>query len=238
MRIPRSRGAVSGVMLIVLGAWGALVPLVGPYFDFVIGNDAAWDLTRDRFWLSVLPGAVAVLGGLVLLRSANRATAAAGTWLGLAAGAWFVTGEQFSQLWNDGQSIAGEALGGTGQRVFEQLAYFDGLGVLIIAFSGLALGRLAVRSVRDAELAREAELAERAAEDRDGDDRVHDPDEATRLRDTRESGRFEREAAPVATTSTSTAPPTTDTVSAADRVRAAATENEQRRGFLRGRSDR
>src|SRR5260370_1257056 len=33
-RIPRSRGAVSGVLLILLGAWGALVPFVGSYFGY------------------------------------------------------------------------------------------------------------------------------------------------------------------------------------------------------------
>ena len=33
MRIPRSRGAVSGLLLIVLGAWSALIPFIGPSFD-------------------------------------------------------------------------------------------------------------------------------------------------------------------------------------------------------------
>jgi hypothetical protein len=30
--IRRSRGAVSGVALILLGLWGGLAPFVGPYF--------------------------------------------------------------------------------------------------------------------------------------------------------------------------------------------------------------
>ena len=58
MRIARSRGAVSGLLLILLGAWGALVPFVGPYFDFAFSPDEPWAWTDARGWLEVLPGAV------------------------------------------------------------------------------------------------------------------------------------------------------------------------------------
>ena len=34
MRIPRSRGAASGLLVMLLGLWGALIPFVGPAFDF------------------------------------------------------------------------------------------------------------------------------------------------------------------------------------------------------------
>ena len=34
LHMPRSRGAVSGLLLIILGVWGALIPFVGPYFHF------------------------------------------------------------------------------------------------------------------------------------------------------------------------------------------------------------
>ena len=75
MRIPRSRGAVSGLLLVILGAWGALAPLIGPSFNLTIGPDTTFDMTAGRFWLSVLPGVVVALGGLMTLLSANRATA-------------------------------------------------------------------------------------------------------------------------------------------------------------------
>jgi hypothetical protein len=203
MRIPRSRGAVSGVLLIILGLFGALIPLVGPYFDFTIDADGAWSFTDSHLWLSVLPGAVAVLGGLVLLRSANRATAMLGSWLGLAAGAWLVVGDE----------VSGLAVSEAGR--WEHLAAFEGLGALIGAVAAFALGRLAVRSVRDAELAREAELA-----DRDGDG-VADVEPS---RPTRETGRFDRDetvvAGPATTAATTDGTTTrTDTLSAADHVR-------------------
>ncbi len=54
-RIPRRRGVATGVFLVMLGLWGALIPFVGPYFDYQIGTTSTWDWSIDRFWLSVLP---------------------------------------------------------------------------------------------------------------------------------------------------------------------------------------
>lgn len=167
MRVPRSRGAVSGVLLMILGAWGALVPLIGHYFNLVVGPDKAWDLTTGRLWLSLLPGVVVFLGGLLLTLSADRASGGFGAWLALVGGVWFVIGQEMSELWNHGVSQAGPALGGTGKRVLEQLAYFDALGALIIALAAFALGRLAVRSVRDVEYARARDRDRDGVDDRD-----------------------------------------------------------------------
>jgi hypothetical protein len=182
MRIPRSRGAVSGLLLMILGAWGALVPFIGPYFDLVIGPDDTWNWSSDRFWLSVVPGIVAFVGGLILMQSAHRGGAGLGAWMGILAGAWFALGPLISRLWtSDGASALGQPAGGTNRQVLEMLVMYSGLGVLITAVAAFALGRLAVRSVRDVELARERELeAERertaavpVVRDRDRD---RDPD--------------------------------------------------------------
>ena len=90
--MPRSRGAASGFLLILLGIWGALVPFVGPYFDFAFTPDQEWAWTAARGWLEVLPGAATALGGFLLLSSRNRFTAMMGGWLTVFAGAWFVVG--------------------------------------------------------------------------------------------------------------------------------------------------
>jgi hypothetical protein len=153
MRIPRTRGAVSGVLLMILGAWGALVPFIGHYLNLAVGPDTAWQWTAGHGWLSVLPGAVVFLGGLLLLAARTRPTGAFGAWLGIAGGAWFVIGQFMSELWNHGVPQTGVFHGGTGHRVAEQMLYFTGLGALIVAIAAFALGRLAVRSVRDVELA-------------------------------------------------------------------------------------
>jgi hypothetical protein len=158
MRVARTRGAVGGVVIALLGLWGALIPFVGPSFSYVVGPDQSWHWTAGRFWLSVLPGIVAIVGGLLLATSARRPTASFGALLGVAAGAWFVVGPTVSELWNHGVSQAGVAHGAKGVRVLEQLGYFSALGALILYFAAAALGRLSVRSVRDVELA-EADTA-------------------------------------------------------------------------------
>lgn len=152
MRIPRSRGAASGFLLILLGLWGALIPFLGPYFDFAFTPDQPWTWTNARGWLEVLPGAVTVVGGLLMLMSRNRATASLGAWLTVAAGAWFVIGRALAGLLGLGN--AGTPVAGTDtKRVWLELTYFYGLGALIVFLGALALGRLSVRSVRDVEYA-------------------------------------------------------------------------------------
>src|SRR5436190_749742 len=102
MRIPRSKGAICGLSLVVLGAWGAIVPLVGPYFNWFFGKDDAWNFAAGQWWLSIVPGLVTLLGGVLLLAADRRRNAALGSWLAAAGGAWFVVGATVSQLWNDG----------------------------------------------------------------------------------------------------------------------------------------
>ncbi len=148
MAIPRSRGAASGFLLVLLGLWGALIPFVGPYFDFAYDPDQPWVWTSGRGWLQVLPGAVTVLGGLLLLMSRNRATAMLGGWLSVIAGAWFVVGRLFAAPWGLGDF--GAPVSGTVAGVVAlELTFFSGLGALIIFFGAMALGRLSVRSQRD-----------------------------------------------------------------------------------------
>jgi hypothetical protein len=148
MQMPRSRGAASGFLLILLGVWGALIPFVGPYFDFAFTPDQEWAWTTGRGWLEVLPGAATVVGGLLLLGSRNRATAMFGGWLTVLAGAWFVVGRALAGPLGIGDAGAPVAATET-KRVWLELTYFYGLGALIVFLGAVALGRLSVRSARD-----------------------------------------------------------------------------------------
>lgn len=151
LRVPRTRGALSGVLLVLLGIWGGLIPMVGPYFNFAYGPDSAWHMTSGRLWLEVVPAAAVFLGGLIVLLSANRAVAAWGAWLAAIAGGWFVVGVALSALWaSTGFTHLGAPIpGGSTIRALLQIALFTGLGAVIIFFAALALGRFAVVGVRE-----------------------------------------------------------------------------------------
>src|ERR1700739_3067771 len=94
--MPRTRGALSGLLLILLGAWGALVPFFGPNINWAYMADPAWTWTAAKGWLEVLPGVATAVGGLLLLVSGNRASAMFGGWSAVLAGAWFVVGRAFA----------------------------------------------------------------------------------------------------------------------------------------------
>jgi hypothetical protein len=143
LQMRRSRGAVSGFLLILLGLWGALIPFVGPYFHYAYTPDVAWHYNTARLWLEVLP---AVFGGL----------------LAAAAGAWFVLGTTLSPLWNNNVTIGGSpASSRVFIRVMEQIGFFYALGVVIVLIAGAAVGRiLSVPSgIREVEAVPPAETA-------------------------------------------------------------------------------
>ncbi|MEE6177587.1 hypothetical protein [Mycobacterium sp. 050134] len=148
LSMPRSRGAISGLLLVVLGAWGALIPFVGPRFNFAYTPDKDWAWSSARGWLEVLPGAATVVGGLLLIAAGNRVAAMLGGWLAVLAGAWFVVGEQVAPLLGIGS--AGDPIAATERkRALLEVSYFDGLGALIIFVGGVVLARTAVRLARD-----------------------------------------------------------------------------------------
>jgi hypothetical protein len=156
-RVPRSRGVLSGLLLILLGAWGGLAPFIGPYFHFAYTPDKAWAYSTGRLWLEILPGLAALLGGFVVLASSWRPLAMFGAFVAALGGAWFVVGNSVSSLWNSGTPEAGVPVGSSTTRLtLEALGFFTGLGVLIVFFAALALGRFAVVGVKDAALAGQA----------------------------------------------------------------------------------
>jgi hypothetical protein len=152
LHMPRSRGAVTGLLMVILGAWGALIPFLGPYFHFAYTPDHAWAWSTARGWLEVFPGVTAVVGGLLLVASGNRATAMFGGWLAALAGAWFVVGRSFASTLRIGD--VGQPIGATdARRALLEICYFSGLGAFIVFLAGAVLARLSVRMARDVESA-------------------------------------------------------------------------------------
>jgi hypothetical protein len=117
---------------------------VGPYFGYRPTSATTWQWTTNNWLLHLLPGAVAVVGGLmVLAASPLRRAGRAGAPLGLAAlllvaaGAWFVIGPA---LWPTFQSSPPFATGtGAWTSFWNQLGANLGPGVLLAALGGMAL---------------------------------------------------------------------------------------------------
>lgn len=152
MWMPRRRGAAGGLLLMLLGAWGAIVPFVGPYFDFTYGPDSVWTWTAARGWFEVAPGAAVFLGGLMLLLTSSRGTALTGAWLAVAGGAWFVIGPVL-EPWLAPGELGGPGDTRAGMAALEQIAYYSGLGAVILLIGGTTLGRVSALTVGDARVA-------------------------------------------------------------------------------------
>jgi hypothetical protein len=148
LRVRRSRGALSGLLLVLLGAWGALAPFVGPYFHYAYTPNRAFDYTMDRLWLEILPGAAALLGGAVALVSRHRLLGVLGAWLAAVGGAWFAVGRIVAPLWTNSSGL-GSPVGDTLHSVLEQIGMFTGLGIVIVFLAAVAIGRFTVVSTRD-----------------------------------------------------------------------------------------
>jgi hypothetical protein len=161
LRVRRSRGALSGALLVLLGIWGALIPFVGPYFHFAYTPDRAWDATAGRMWLEVLPGVVTLIGGIVVLVSRFRPAAVFAAWLATLAGAWFAVGHLISAALTSIPS-SGAPVGGATRAAMEQLGFFTGLGVVIVFVAALALGRFTVIAAGDKSRAERGTPADRA----------------------------------------------------------------------------
>ncbi len=166
--LSRTRGAASGVLLVLLGAWGALAPFIGPALTFAFTPDKSWHWTAARGWYEVLPGATAFVGGLLLLFARSRAVTVLGAWLAILAGTWFIIGPAISSevtLGSLGQPIGSSS----GQRVAETLSFFYGLGAVILYLAATAFGRLSVVTVRDLRIAERREAERRRLEEDEND---------------------------------------------------------------------
>lgn len=139
---------VAGLIILIAGLWGGLIPYIGPYFHFTLGPDKAWTWTTGRLWLVVLPAAASVLGGLILMGGGPRVSGRLGALIALAGGAWFAVGPDVSRVWNHGFMAVGAAHGHHAiTRMLEFLTLHSGIGVLITALAAYSLPGVAAYAV-------------------------------------------------------------------------------------------
>ena len=136
-----------GFAVFALGVWAAVVPLVGPYFDFGFDTDQTWVWSEQHWTLSIIPGVVAAVAGIMM---AFPTRFRMGALLGALAGAWLAVGPFLHPLWSD--AVAPIATG-DGKRAALWVCYFTGAGVLIAYLCGLGsmISRGAEHVVTDAD---------------------------------------------------------------------------------------
>ncbi|MDR2986762.1 MAG: hypothetical protein LBV34_18180 [Nocardiopsaceae bacterium] len=153
VRTPRSRGGLSGFVLILLGAWGGIAPYVGPSLGFGYTPDEAWTNTSGRLYLSAIPGGVVLLAGLIMMLSRSRWLGGLCAFIAAAGGAWFIAGAALVSFLPASQAASisvGTPLGsGAHIAVLTNLVLFTGVGVLILFFAASGLGRFSLAAHRD-----------------------------------------------------------------------------------------
>ena len=142
MRIRRTHGIFGGLLVALLGIWGGIIPFVGPYFNYAYTPDKAWTYTSGRLWLEILPGAGALLGGLLMMWAQSRHVALFGSLLAILSGAWFALGNVFAPLWTVASPAGGPASTGTLMQALEQIGFFTGLGIVIVLVAAVVAGRV------------------------------------------------------------------------------------------------
>ena len=136
-----SRGyALSGLAIVAFGAWAVLGPFVGP--------GETWASSFNHAMLSVVPGAAAALGGLMML-SRERQVAWIGGLVAFAAGLWFVLAPITYPLWSGGLGT-GPAPGGS-VWVAQWIGFHFVTGAVITLLSSYALGFLDTEDVFEQE---------------------------------------------------------------------------------------
>jgi hypothetical protein len=122
---------ISALVLIALGAWTALA-------GFVVGT-WAWEWHFGRFLLAVLPGAAAVLGGLIML-AGRRSLVSVGGAVALAGGLWFAFGPPIYAFLEGG--AFGTTPDGESVRLAQWAPFLFVAGAFISLVSSYALGLL------------------------------------------------------------------------------------------------
>jgi hypothetical protein len=143
---PHRRGlGLLSVAICLLGAWGAIVPYVGPSFGYRANGSGSFRWSAAHSLLYLAPGAFALGCGLLLLvlvvlrgrgLPIMKALAAIGV---IAAGAWFVLGPEVWPIFST-SVVFGPATGAL-TRFVNQVGYNLGLGFVLGALGAVLLAR-------------------------------------------------------------------------------------------------
>lgn len=128
-----------GVIVALLGAWVAVVALVGPYFSFGFDTTRAWVASERHLVLSIGPGLALVVAGVLIARG-GIGLARLGSLIALVAGVWLVAGPFLYGIWSSETHVIG---GADWKRALLWLGWYVGIGAVAIALTSYVLGLLA-----------------------------------------------------------------------------------------------
>lgn len=139
-----------GLLAALVGAWGAISVFVGPEFGYSPTSPGSWAWSTQNWLLHLLPGAVAVAAGLMILSaSPSRRHDGTGAPIGLAAlmiiasAAWFVIGPALWAVFEPGQPFATGTSSWT--SFLNQVGSSLGPGILLAVLGGMALKAVMAR---------------------------------------------------------------------------------------------
>jgi hypothetical protein len=132
-----------GLFAALVGAWGAISVFVGPTFGYQPTSASFWDWTTQNWLLHLVPGAVAVFAGLMILaasptrREVGRGPLGLAALLIIAAGSWFVLGPAAWPIFESGSAFATGTNATT--NFINQLGSSLGPGLLLAILGGMAM---------------------------------------------------------------------------------------------------
>jgi len=146
----RAHGAGTGivtvaVVTILISAWGALIPFVEPLFGYHVTGTPSWHWNAAHTLLAVVPGAVGIAMGFVVLWRANQVRVGGGR-MGLVlaglvtmlCGAWFIVGPTaWPVISTHGAYFSSIA---PLRSLLYQVGYAIGSGVILVVCGGYVLG--------------------------------------------------------------------------------------------------
>ncbi len=147
--VPRSRGSLSGLILILLGAWAGLAPFIGPSLHFGFTPDVAWKLTDGRLYLSALPGGVVLFTGLLIVGTRSRGFGGLCAFIAALAGGWLIVGGSVAAMLRLQLNVGASLRGSVQAAALTYIVFFTGVGALIVFFAAIALGRFSIAAYKD-----------------------------------------------------------------------------------------
>jgi hypothetical protein len=135
---------VPALLLMVLGAWVFLAPLVGPYFSFGFDTSSKWRFTNDHWLLSLAPG-IAIFAAGLLMTVRSRAMGWLAGLVAVVAGVWLVIGPTLHPTWSS--HVFAPLPGSEWKTAARWIADFYGAGALAIYLGAQAQGLLERRGV-------------------------------------------------------------------------------------------